>query len=95
MLQGHAARFAAVPASHVETFDYLYGAGAAVGAISLAALGLFGRPLRARLPALLLRPALASLGVRRQLHSGHIGDYIAWWTAGAAVLGGASLIFLT
>ena len=29
------------------------------------------------------------------LHSGHIGDYIAWWTAAAALLGGASLILLT
>jgi hypothetical protein len=31
----------------------------------------------------------------RELHSGHIGDYIAWWTTGAALLGGASLILLT
>jgi hypothetical protein len=32
--------------------------------------------------------------VLRELHSGHIGDYIAWWTAGAALFGGASLVFL-
>jgi hypothetical protein len=31
----------------------------------------------------------------RGLHSGHIGDYIAWWTTAAAMLGGASLILLT
>jgi multicomponent Na+:H+ antiporter subunit D len=80
--------------SHVEGFDYLYGAGAAVGAVSLAALGLFGRPLRERLPDRLLAPPVAALHLLRRLHSGHIGDYIAWWTAGAALLGGSSLIFL-
>jgi hypothetical protein len=35
-----------------------------------------------------------ALGALRRLHSGHIGDYIAWWTAGAALLGGSTLIFL-
>jgi hypothetical protein len=41
-----------------------------------------------------MRPAVAGVGALRELHTGHIGDYIAWWTAGAAALGGASLIFL-
>jgi hypothetical protein len=45
-------------------------------------------------PPLLLRPVVVTVGGLRSLHSGHIGDYIAWWTAGAATLGGASLIFL-
>jgi multicomponent Na+:H+ antiporter subunit D len=94
VLQGRAPHFAPVPAGHVETFDYLYGAAASIGAVILAALGLFGRPLRARLPNLMLQPFLTSLGALRRLHSGHIGDYIAWWTAGTAILGGASLIFL-
>ncbi|HLI58818.1 MAG TPA: proton-conducting transporter membrane subunit [Solirubrobacteraceae bacterium] len=80
--------------SHVEGFDYLYGAGATVGALSLAALGLFGRPLRARLPKRLLGAVSAALWTLRRLHSGHIGDYIAWWTAGAALLGGATLVFV-
>lgn len=34
----------------------------------------------------LLRGALAPL---RNLHSGHVGDYLAWWVVGAAGLGGA------
>jgi multicomponent Na+:H+ antiporter subunit D len=80
--------------SHVEGFDYLYGAGAAIGAVALAALGLFGRPLRSRLPGGVLRPITVGVGALRGLHSGHIGDYIAWWTTGAALLGGASLVFL-
>jgi multicomponent Na+:H+ antiporter subunit D len=93
VLHGHV-HFAPASTSHVEGFDYAYAAGASLGAIALAALGLFGRPLRRRLPDLLLRPVVVAVGGLRQLHSGHIGDYIAWWTAGAAALGGASLIFL-
>jgi hypothetical protein len=46
-------------------------------------------------PAALLGPPRTALRVLRELHSGHIGDYIAWWTAAAAALGGASLILLT
>jgi hypothetical protein len=41
-----------------------------------------------------MQPVVVAVGGLRHLHSGHIGDYIAWWTAGAAALGGASLIFL-
>jgi multicomponent Na+:H+ antiporter subunit D len=80
--------------SHVEGFDYAYGAGAAFGAVALAGLGLFGGALRQRLPTIVLRPVVVAVDGLRGLHSGHIGDYIAWWTAGAAALGGASLIFL-
>jgi multicomponent Na+:H+ antiporter subunit D len=80
--------------SHIQSYDYIYGAGAVIGAVALAALALFGQPLRRRFPDSLLRPAVATIGGLRKLHSGHIGDYIAWWTVGAATLGGASLIFL-
>jgi multicomponent Na+:H+ antiporter subunit D len=88
-------RFPRAATSHVEWFDYLYGAGAAAGAVALAALALFGNALLGRLPSLLVRPAAAAIGALRELHSGHIGDYIAWWTAGAAAFGGASLLLLT
>jgi len=87
--------FAPAATSHVEGFDYLYAAGATAGALGLAALTLFGAPLLQRLPAMPVRASTAALGVLRELHSGHIGDYIAWWTAGTAALGGASLILLT
>jgi hypothetical protein len=30
----------------------------------------------------------------RGLHSGHIGDYIAWWSAGVSLIGGVCLITL-
>jgi multicomponent Na+:H+ antiporter subunit D len=87
-------RFQPVTTTHVAGYDYLYGAVAAVGAVLIAAVGLWGRPLRRWIPDLVLRPVAGSIIGLRRLHSGHIGDYIAWWTAGAALLGGSSLIFL-
>ncbi len=95
VLHGGHARFAPASTSHVAGYDFVYGAVATLGAIALAALGLFGAPLRERLPERAIDPLLACLSALRELHSGHIGDYIAWWTAGAALLGGASLILLT
>jgi multicomponent Na+:H+ antiporter subunit D len=82
-------------ASHVETKDVLYGLLAALGAIAAAALGLFGRPVRESLPRAVGGPAREALRGLRHLHSGHIGDYIAWWTAGAGALGGVCLLALT
>ena len=65
-------------------FDYLYGAGAALGAVALAALALFGAAAARAAAARARAPLRAALTALRHLHSGHIGDYIAWWTAGAA-----------
>ena len=91
---GHA-RLGPAPTSHLETFDYLYGAGAALGAVALAALALFGHRRLQQVPDALVRPAATALTGLRQLHSGHIGDYIAWWTAAAGALGSVSLLLLT
>lgn len=91
---GHA-RFGPASTSHIETFDYVYGAGATAGALALATLALFGRRRLERIPSAMLGPAATALAGLRHLHSGHIGDYIAWWTAAAGVLGGASLLLLT
>jgi multicomponent Na+:H+ antiporter subunit D len=95
VLHGVTGHFPPTDHTHVETYDYLYGAGATVGALALAALTLFGNPLLERIPAATLGPPRAALSALRGLHSGHIGDYIAWWTATAAALGGASLILLS
>jgi multicomponent Na+:H+ antiporter subunit D len=89
------AHFLPVPHSHLEAYDYLYAAGAAVGAFGLAALGLFGPNVRATLSGGPLAPVASAVDGFRRLHSGHIGDYIAWWTVGAAVLGAASLLLLS
>ena len=93
VLRGHV-HFPPAHTSPLQGYDFLYGAGAGLGAVALAALALFGRPLRGHLPARFIDPASAALMRFRRLHSGHIGDYIVWWTAGAAVLGASSLIFL-
>jgi hypothetical protein len=39
-------------------------------------------------------PTRTALRKLRHLHSGEIGDYIAWWTAGASVLGAVCLLAL-
>ncbi len=83
-----------VPASHVSADDVLYGVLAVLGALAAAAIGLFGRALREAIPRALSRPGLAAVNGLRGLHSGHIGDYIAWWTAGVGLLGGACLVAL-
>ncbi|MBV9943680.1 MAG: hypothetical protein JO262_16250, partial [Solirubrobacterales bacterium] len=80
---------------HVEAFDYLYAGGAVLGALAITALTLLRPALYRRVPATVLGPARAALAGLRRLHSGHVGDYIAWWTAGAALLGAASLLLLT
>jgi multicomponent Na+:H+ antiporter subunit D len=87
-------RFPRAVTTHAEAYDYAYGAGAAAGAVGVAALALWGPDPERLLPRVVVRPAIAALGGLRALHSGHIGDYIAWWTAGVAAFGGASLLFL-
>ena len=80
------------PPIHVEPQKLTgraYGIASTAGALALAALALFRR----RLPhgvrrigrALDIRPAFLAL---RRVHSGHIGDYIAWLTLGLACVGG-------
>jgi multicomponent Na+:H+ antiporter subunit D len=81
--------------SHAGVLDVVYALLSLAGAFALGALGLFGRPLREALPAAVREPARSGLRTLRHLHSGEIGDYIAWWTAGTAVLGGVCLLALT
>jgi multicomponent Na+:H+ antiporter subunit D len=78
------------PARHIASSGVVYGALSLLGAVGVAALGLWGRELRQRVPA----PVEVALGAARGLHSGDIRDYIAWWTAGTAALGGVCLLAL-
>jgi multicomponent Na+:H+ antiporter subunit D len=94
VLKDAAPHFSPVSHTHVEAFDYLYGAGGTIGAVALASLTLFGSNMFRRVPRTLTNPARAALAALRGLHSGNITDYIAWWTLAAAMLGGASLILL-
>lgn len=84
----------ALAPSHVSVEDVIYGLLATFGALATAGLGLFGRPLREAMPSGLERPLAGALHGLRGLHSGHIGDYIAWWTAGAGLLGAVCLLAL-
>ncbi len=60
----------------------------------VAAYGLFGeRAVNAR-RFLTVYPVRGAVNVIRDLHSGHIGDYIAWWSAGVSLIGGICLITL-
>ena len=73
--------------------SYLYAALGLLGAISCAAAALF-MPRRRWLqtPAGFLRSAGSAV---RGLHSGHVGDYVAWLVLGVAVLGGSFALALT
>jgi multicomponent Na+:H+ antiporter subunit D len=80
--------------SHVSSDDYGYAVVAVAGALLTACLGLFGRGLRESLPSAIRDPNRGAVAILRGLHDGHIGDYIAWWSAGASVIGGVCLIAL-
>ncbi|MDQ6841382.1 MAG: NADH-quinone oxidoreductase subunit D [Actinomycetota bacterium] len=94
VLRGLHVPWAHVVPETVKPIDVIYGLLATVGALGTAAAGLFGRPLREALPQAVGGRARSGLRALRYLHSGHIGDYIAWWTAGAGMLGGVCLVAL-
>lgn len=74
-----------------EWYDWLYCAGAAVLALAVAALGLWGRRLNAHrildLGSALMRPL-------KTLHTGRIGDYAAALALGVGILGALFTITL-
>jgi multicomponent Na+:H+ antiporter subunit D len=94
VLHGARVPLPVLPPSHISGDDYGYGAISLVGTIVAAALGLFGRPLRQSLPGIVRLPARGAAGILHGLHDGHIGDYIAWWSAGVSLIGGVCLIAL-
>jgi len=94
VLAGSPVAWPHVATSHIEAADAVYALLAVAGAVAAAVLGLFGRPLRAALPGAIRTPARAVVRQVRLVHSGHIGDYIAWWSAGASLLGGVCLLAL-
>jgi multicomponent Na+:H+ antiporter subunit D len=87
VLYGGRVRFAEGRTTGLTASDFLYGVGSVVAALALAAVSLFGRALIERVPGPLRSGAGRSLAVLHRLHSGHVGDYIAWLTAGLGALG--------
>lgn len=81
VLAGHAPAYAPAETAHVSATAWVYAVAALVAALAGTAVGLGGR-----------RVLPARVGdVLRAAHSGHIGDYVAWWTLGVSVLGGLVL----
>jgi multicomponent Na+:H+ antiporter subunit D len=78
-----------VPVEGPSGSSVWFGLGSGVAAAALAALALFRRrllsPSTRRGLRAALRPPVRTL---RRLHSGHAGDYTAWFALGVAVLGG-------
>jgi multicomponent Na+:H+ antiporter subunit D len=73
--------------------SYLYATLGLLGALGLAAVALFApRDSWLRAPSAQLAPTGRAL---RGLHSGHVGDYVAWLLLGVAALGGSFALALT
>jgi multicomponent Na+:H+ antiporter subunit D len=94
VLHGASVHWPAVTPGHVRAVEVLSALIATAGAFAAAALGLFGRPLREALPATIGSRGRNLVRGMRSLHSGDIGDYVAWWTLGATVLGAVCLLAL-
>ena len=94
VLHGQRVSLPVLRPSHISAGDYGYGALSTLGALSLAAYGLFGERVVNARRVLTVYPLRRTVNVIRDLHSGHIGDYIAWWSAGVSVIGGLCLITL-
>jgi len=73
---------------------YVYSALTFAGALAVAAVGLFGSRVRGSIVARTSDATQAVVAPLRALHSGHIGDYVAWLVAGVALLGGSFAIAL-
>jgi multicomponent Na+:H+ antiporter subunit D len=74
--------------------DFLYGALSTVGAVAVAGIALFHDRLPDLAPRRLASGGGALILRMRRLHSGHVGDYLAWITVGVALFGGAFALTL-
>jgi multicomponent Na+:H+ antiporter subunit D len=73
-------------AMHVTASAYGYGAGATLGALALAAIGLWRQRLPAALQGIAGRVLGPPVSVLRAAHSGVLGEYVTWMTAGTTAL---------
>ena len=88
VLHGVTPRSASLPSYSPSAAAYAYGAASTVGAFAFAAFGLYRRRLPAAWRRGAARVAGTPVATLKALHSGAVGDYIAWLTVGIAVLGG-------
>jgi multicomponent Na+:H+ antiporter subunit D len=80
VLHGHA-RFASIEPKGIKAIDYLWATLTLVVAFGIAGISLFGGRLERPGLAPLRRAADRAQGALGSLHSGHVGDYVAWMTA--------------
>jgi multicomponent Na+:H+ antiporter subunit D len=85
VLHGHAA-FGQVEPESLKPLDYLWGALSLALALGLAWTSLFGGRLVEAVPDRLRQAGDSAQSALQALHSGHVGDYVAWLTVGAGVL---------
>jgi multicomponent Na+:H+ antiporter subunit D len=88
VLRGVVPRPASPPAFHPGAAPYVYGVISTVGAVGFAAFGLYRRRLPGALRRFGGRLTAGPAARLKALHSGVVGDYVAWLTFGAAALGG-------
>ena len=74
--------------------DFLYGALSTIGALGVAAVGLFHERMPRFAPRGMSRCAGTLVWRIRLLNSGHVGDYVAWVSVGIAVFGSAFAVTL-
>jgi multicomponent Na+:H+ antiporter subunit D len=91
VLHGHAA-FGAIEPEGLKPLDFLWGGLSVALALALAWVSLFGRGLFEAVPDRLRRAGDAAQRPLGAIHSGHVGDYLAWLTAAGGVL--AALVAL-
>ncbi len=82
-------------APRAHTGSYVFGVGSTLGAVALALVALFHRRLPDRLWSVTGRIAGRPVDGLRALHSGQVGDYVAWLTAGVGLLGALFALTLT
>ncbi len=75
------------PAPNWNLLGVLLGVLSTLLAVSFAAASCYGRRVLVHVPALRLATR-AALRTLHRVHSGHIGDYVAWLMAGCAILAG-------
>jgi multicomponent Na+:H+ antiporter subunit D len=75
---------------HTTTASLVWATVTLVGSFALGYASLY----RGRLPQRVTDVLAAGLAPLRALHSGHVGDYVAWLTFGTAVIGGVFALTL-
>jgi multicomponent Na+:H+ antiporter subunit D len=69
---------------HTTTSSVVWSVVTLVGAVTIG----FGSVYRNRLPKSFTDGLTKAYAPLRAVHSGHVGDYVAWLTFGTAVIGG-------